>query len=140
MKIFKKLLLLIMVFSGAFYFANYLRSTNSRPVKLLPTKMNFIKTEHNFKNIIRNKEVSTFFIYENKGNNPLKINNISSTCGCTIPIWSRKVLAPGQKDSILVKYDSKTLGYFSKSIYVVSNSENSPDILYIKGEVLEKKY
>lgn len=137
MKIFNKLILFIIVFFGAFYFANYLQSINSKTVEPLSTKMDFLKKEHDFKNIIRNKEVTTFFIYENKGNNPLKINNISSTCGCTIPVWSRKLLDPGQKDSILVKYDSKTLGYFSKSIYVVSNSVNSPDVIHIKGEVFE---
>ena len=44
---------------------------------------------------------------------------------------------PNQKDSILVSYDAKEDGYFSKGIYIISNSETSPDVLYIKGTVIE---
>ena len=132
----KKIGFLIIIFIGTFFVSSYFRGLEgSVSVAEIMTDMRFSKSEHNFSDLKKDVEVSTYFIYENTGDKPLKIKNISSSCGCTIPKWSRKELAVGEKDSILVSYDSKKEGYFAKSVYVISNSVNSPDVLYIKGSV-----
>lgn len=133
---FKNILLLFLVFILTFSLSYLLR--NSDFIKELfssTTTLKFQKYTYDFGNIIANKEVRTYFFYKNTGKNFLKIKNIVSSCGCTITVWSRKKLRPNFKDSILVKYDAKTIGYFSKAIYVFSNTESSPDCLFIKGTV-----
>jgi len=41
------------------------------------------------------------------------------------------------KDSLLVVFSSDIIGHFTKTIYVFSNSINNPEILHIKGVVME---
>lgn len=134
---FKNIIIIILAGALTFFVSKYFQEKNT-VIKAKVSNIKFNSQEHDFKYLEQEKEASVYFVYENTGPDPLKIHNISSRCGCTIPEWSRKELMPNQKDSILVKYDSKELGYFSKDILIVSNSETSPDILYIKGEVLEK--
>ena len=131
---FKNIVILILVCALTFFVSKYIQGTVSKE-KI--SNIRFNTHEYDFKNLKQNKEASVYFVYENTGPDALKIYNISSRCGCTIPVWSRKELMPNEKDSILVTYDSKELGYFSKDVLIVSNSESSPDVVYIKGEVKE---
>lgn len=103
------------------------------------TKIDFENATYDFGNIPAKNEAVTYFVYTNTGEHSLKIINIQSSCGCTIPKWSREKLETGKKDSIMVMYDAETYGYFSKAIYVFSNAESSPDGLYIEGTVVKEK-
>lgn len=138
MKNLKKAGILVILFFVTFYASKALMKADAKDLVQKDTDMVFSKDLHDFSEIEKDKEVSTYFVYENKGDFPLKIENIDSRCGCTIPYWSREEIAPNQKDSILVKYDSKKEGYFSKSVYIISNSKTSPDVLYIKGTVVKE--
>ena len=40
------------------------------------------------------------FTFTNVGNAPLVINEVIASCGCTIPKYDRRPIAPGQKGSI----------------------------------------
>jgi len=75
------------------------------------------------------------FVFKNTGKAPLILTNVKSSCGCTIPTWPRDPIAPGEEQSIKVKYDTKRQGKFSKTITVYSNASNSPVALTIKGQV-----
>jgi hypothetical protein len=130
----KKIFFLIFIGACIFFSFNLFEWEEKEKEELL-TNMVFYKNEHKFLDLKKDKEASVYFVYKNLGSYPLKIKAINSSCGCAIPVWSKKKLAPGQKDSILVSYDSKKVGYFSKSIYVISNSESSPNMLYVKGTV-----
>ena len=132
--------ILILVFAISFALSYYLRNSDFVRELFNPkTKIEFRNTTFDFEDIQAGKEVVTYFIYQNIGEHDLQIKNIQSSCGCTVPKWSRKKLEPGKKDSIMVMYDAETYGYFSKAIYVFSNAESSPDALYIEGTVVEEK-
>lgn len=75
------------------------------------------------------------FVLTNTGNAPLIISNAKGSCGCTVPTWSRDPLAPGQSTEIGVKYDTKRIGKFTKTITLTTNSSEKTKILTIKGEV-----
>lgn len=125
---YKKIIILVFVFFCVFLISSLIRKTDVLDeVFKSETILKFESDNHyhDFKSLEQGKEASYYFIYENIGKTDLKIENITSGCGCTIPKWSRTKLKPLEKDSILVKYDSQDLGYFSKSIYVFSNSETS---------------
>lgn len=79
------------------------------------------------------------FKFENTGDQPLILHNVTSSCGCTVPEWPKEPIDKGEKGVIKVKYNTKRAGSFQKSVSVYSNSPNSPLVLRIKGTVKEKE-
>lgn len=80
------------------------------------------------------------FEFTNTGDAPLIINNVQSTCGCTVPSRPKEPILPGKTGQIEVKYNMAT-GPIRKSITVESNAVNYDGgkiHLKIKGDVLEK--
>ena len=80
-------------------------------------------------------EGSRTFEFTNVGDAPLIINDIKSTCGCTVPKKPEKPIMPGEKGQIEVSYDTKRPGGFSKAITVLSNAKKERVMLKIKGFV-----
>ena len=76
------------------------------------------------------------FKFINSGNIPLVISRVKASCGCTIPKKPNKPILPGEKGEIEVKYDTKRVMPFKKTITVISNAENSTELLVIKGKVV----
>lgn len=81
------------------------------------------------------------FIFTNTGNAPLIIDDVKSTCGCTVPTKPTEPILPGKTGKIDVKYNMNP-GPIRKTITVQSNAsnyENGLVALKIKGEVIDKK-
>lgn len=78
------------------------------------------------------------FTFTNTGNQPLVIDKVFSSCGCTIPKKPDAPIAPGEKGEIQVKYDTNRVGPIRKTITVNSNASDTPVVsLKIKGTVLK---
>ena len=77
------------------------------------------------------------FVFTNTGEAPLLLTHVRSTCGCTIPEWSKEPVNPGDTGRIKVIYDTHRVGRFRKSVYVYSNAKQGPRRLFIGGDVLE---
>ena len=75
------------------------------------------------------------FKFVNSGNTPLVISNVKASCGCTIPKKPNKPILPGASGEIEVKYDTRRVMPFKKTISVSSNAVNSTVLLTIKGKV-----
>jgi hypothetical protein len=76
------------------------------------------------------------FIVTNKGNNPLILQNVTASCGCTTPEWTRMPIPPGGKGKVTAIYDpAGRPGAFNKTLTVYSNAIPSTTVLTIKGEV-----
>lgn len=87
--------------------------------------------------IVKNSDGARTFIFTNTGDAPLVIENVRSSCGCTVPKRPESPIMPGEKGEITVRYDTARLGPFRKTITVSSNAANNPMIgLKIKGTVL----
>ena len=133
---YKKIIFLGLTFIAAFIITYFVKKNRAVKAFFNPqTEIQFTSTSYNFDTIKHRSPVKNYFVYQNTGNEPFIIDNITSSCGCTVSQWSRKPLLPGNKDSILVQYDAKNVGYFNKSVYVFSNSKTSPEVLVIKGIV-----
>lgn len=81
------------------------------------------------------------FEFTNIGDVPLIIKDAKSSCGCTIPSFSKEPIAPGKSGIIEVQYNMNP-GPISKTITVESNAvnkENGMVALRIKGTVLVKE-
>ena len=101
------------------------------------TEIMFNKKIYNFGKIKYGNEVSYQFEFKNIGKNPLIIQNIETSCGCTVAQKPDYPVKPKQKDYITVVYNADEIGKFQKSIKIFSNSKYSPYTIYIKGEVIK---
>ena len=77
------------------------------------------------------------FEFTNIGDAPLVITKVKSTCGCTVPSWPKAPVMPGETGQIEVKYDTKRLDVFIKTILVTSNAQRPSIALKIKGNVID---
>jgi len=85
-------------------------------------------------------KVSHKFEFTNTGNEPLIINNVRASCGCTTPEWTKKPVAPGAKGFINVTYNAKNRpNKFHKTITVQTNSTTPTVILRISGDVIPRE-
>lgn len=98
-------------------------------------KVTFPETEYDFGQLEYKKPATYRFVVKNAGETPLIINNVETSCGCTVPEWTTKPIKPGKEGEIAITYDSDFPGIFRKTITVFYNGMNSPDTLLIKGEV-----
>jgi len=77
------------------------------------------------------------FVFTNTGAAPLIISNARGSCGCTVPTYPKEPIPPGATGKIGVKYDTKRVGKFTKTITLTTNTIQKNKILTIKGEVLK---
>jgi len=78
------------------------------------------------------------FIFEftNTGTEPMLILEARPSCGCTTPEKPTEPIAAKQSSRLVVNYDTKRVGPFTKTITVVTNTSPDPVVLTIKGNVL----
>lgn len=75
------------------------------------------------------------FVFTNTGKEPLIITNAKGSCGCTVPTKPNDPIAPGETGEIKVKYDTKRVGPFTKTVTISSNAKTATKVLRIKGVV-----
>jgi hypothetical protein len=97
--------------------------------------ISFSEEKHDFGLIPYKKEAIYSFEFSNPGKTMLIINDVKTSCGCTVPEWSKEPIRPGEKGIIKIKYDAAFPGVFHKTVEVFYNGSGSPDSLEIKGEV-----
>ncbi|PKP04317.1 MAG: hypothetical protein CVU11_05435 [Bacteroidetes bacterium HGW-Bacteroidetes-6] len=96
----------------------------------------FQEKTHDFGDVKKGQPVTFEFVFTNTGKQPLLLSEPRSSCGCTIPSWPKEPIMPGQKKSISITFDAEKEGEFSKQVTILSNAENSPEVLVIKGFVV----
>ncbi len=107
-------------------------------------EIKFEKTVHDFGKFTESNSIQTYsFSFTNTGKAPLIITQCVASCGCTIPMYSDKPIAPGKTGTIKVTYNGKGRlpGQFKKIITVMTNTPSKLTRLCIQGEMLkdEKK-
>ncbi|MFI1772094.1 DUF1573 domain-containing protein [Thalassobellus citreus] len=79
------------------------------------------------------------FTFTNTGKSPIIISKVKTSCGCTVPSYSKTPILPGETSNITIKYATSRIGAFNKTITVTSNASEPNKILRIKGVVLKPK-
>ena len=102
--------------------------------------MSFKISQFDFGKIQESKgPVEVVFEFTNTGNEPIIIEKVEASCGCTTPTWSKAPVPRGGKGSIKAVFDpAGRPNSFDKTITVTSNSKNSPYVLRITGEVIPR--
>ncbi|HKL35366.1 MAG TPA: DUF1573 domain-containing protein [Salegentibacter sp.] len=98
-------------------------------------KMEFEESEHDFGNIPKGENVEHTFTFTNTGQAPLVITNARSTCGCTVPSYTREPIQPGETGEMLVKFNGSGNGQVTKTVTVSANTEAGTERLRIKAFV-----
>jgi hypothetical protein len=98
----------------------------------------FAEKEYSFGTV---RETDGFIIHDftftNEGKVPLIINDVKSTCGCTVPEWPHEPVLPGKSGKIRVSFNpGKQSGAISKSIIIQSNADVPQTAVLIKGVVI----
>lgn len=81
------------------------------------------------------------FEFTNTGDAELLINDVKSSCGCTVPSKPTEPILPGKTGKIEVQYNMNP-GPISKTITVTSNATNKQEgiiLLKISGNVVVKE-
>lgn len=83
--------------------------------------------------------VSHTFRFVNEAGNPIVIERVSTSCGCTTPEYSRRPVASGGSGEITITFDPDYRpGYFSKDVYISSDGGRSRNVLTVTGEVIPR--
>lgn len=85
-------------------------------------------------NIEQNNPVQAKFIFINKGESPVMINKVKSSCGCTVASYEKEPVMPGEKGVVIATYNAKRKGAFRKSVTVFL-CDNTTHVLVMKGNV-----
>ncbi len=98
--------------------------------------MEFEQTKHDFGMMVQGEKLSYTFKFTNNGGSDLIISDASSTCGCTIPDFSKAPVKPGDKGKVEVIFNSagKT-GTVSKTVRLLTNAQPNTVELEITAEV-----
>lgn len=114
----------ILAFSGAVIFAQPMMKISS--------------AEHDFGKFREEAGRQKYdFVVMNTGTQPLVIQNITASCGCTQPEWTKNPIPPKATGKISAIYDPKDRpGPFNKTLSVYTNSKPEVVVLVIKGEVI----
>lgn len=133
----KKLLFALALTAGAY---GVQAQTPATPNKNAP-KFEFIGGEtHDFGTIPEGPAVTYEFKFKNAGKEPLIIQNVTASCGCTTPSFSKDPVMPGKTGSITVQYNTQGRPTpFTKTVFIQSNAQTPAGKdryeIYIKGNV-----
>lgn len=117
------------------YILALLGSTNS--LIMAQQTLRFDSAEHDFGSIREDGgKVSHKFRFENTGEDSVKILDVITTCGCTVPTFPAYAIPPHGKGEIEATYDPMNRpGVFAKELYVYSTQRRRLATLTIKGDV-----
>ena len=77
------------------------------------------------------------FVCRNEGEHPEVILQVTTTCGCTTPRYTRKPILPGEEAEITVTYDpANRPGNFSRKLAVFTADRRIAAKLRITGSVI----
>ncbi len=100
-------------------------------------KMEFKSETIDYGEIKKGSDGLRVFEVKNIGDAPLIIEDVKSSCGCTVPKKPENPIMPGETGEIQVKYDTKRVGPIRKTVTVYSNSDQPVKALKIKGAVID---
>ena len=121
----------LIVLLAAFFFAGAQSTPSTTPAEDI-LKLN--ETEHDFGKIPQGKPVYYNFEIVNTSKEPLKLDDVHASCGCTTPEWSHEPIAPGATSIIKVGYNAAAENDFTKAITITYNTNQTKQLI-IKGTV-----
>lgn len=99
----------------------------------------FDEIEYDFGTINEGKVIEHIFNFTNNGQAPLVISNITASCGCTSPEWTKTPVNPGEKGFVKVVFNSTAKsGAQAPTVTIQANTNPTVSRLRMKGSVVPK--
>lgn len=100
--------------------------------------MTFKKDLHDFGKMKQGEKKEYIFEFTNTGSEDLVIDYAAGSCGCTVPDWPKKPIAPGATGKIKVEFDSTDkFGQEETEVTIMANTEPIVTSIKVKAEVEE---
>ena len=101
--------------------------------------ISFDSNFHDFGEITEGEVAEHVFTFKNEGEGPLIISNAQGSCGCTVPVWPRQPIAPGETGEIKVSFNSSgRAGKQDKRVTLTTNAVPQTKVLNITSQVIAK--
>ena len=98
-------------------------TTNTNPTTdKAPEVIELKETAYDFGKIQQGRPVTHNFELVNTGKEPLILENVQASCGCTTPEWSKDAIQAGASTIIKVGYNAASEGQFNKTITITYNN------------------
>jgi molybdopterin-biosynthesis enzyme MoeA-like protein len=104
------------------------------------TTMEFESLTHDFGKILEDSENRASYVVKNTGKNPLIIDKVEVSCGCTTASKPEKPILPGKTDKIEIVFHPKVgqLNQQEKTVTVTANTEPKTAVLLLRANVQKK--
>ncbi|MBC7451798.1 MAG: DUF1573 domain-containing protein [Cytophagales bacterium] len=99
--------------------------------------MSFKQMTHDFGVVPAGKDTIWYtFVFTNSGNEALTINDVKTSCDCTLAEWPKNSIQPGKTAVIKggFKIENKS-GTFEKNIIIIANTSPATTFLTLKGDI-----
>jgi hypothetical protein len=109
-------------------------------IKKGTASISFDKEVYDFGTVNEGDFVETVFKVTNSGKTDLVITNAKASCGCTVPLWPKEPIKPGETGDVKVRFNtSGKPNRQQKTVTLTTNTEAGREILTIKGMVTPKE-
>lgn len=99
----------------------------------------FAEEEFDFGTINEGQVIEHLFNFTNNGQAPLVISNITASCGCTSPEWTKTPVNPGETGFVKVVFNSAAKsGAQAPTVTIQANTNPTVTRLRMKGSVTPK--
>jgi hypothetical protein len=110
------------------------QSTTVQSSEPKPDVLQLKETSHDFGKIPQGRPATYIFDIVNTGKDPLRLENVQASCGCTTPDWSKDPIGAGSVSQIKVGYNAYAEGRFTKTVTIFYGNHQTKT-LTITGEV-----
>ena len=101
--------------------------------------MTFTEKEFDFGTIKEGDKVEHVFTFTNTGKADLIITDAKGSCGCTVPVFKKDPIKPGETSEMKVSFDSGGKpGAQQKSVNITANTASGNELLTIRAQVTPK--
>lgn len=109
---------------------------NDNPFEAKPPVVEWLtERDHDFGQLRHERPATFIFQFKNLDAQPILLQTVRTSCGCTAAKWTETPIAPGGTGEVEVEYDAYQRGEFSKKIRVFFDRQRKPEVLRIRGEV-----
>lgn len=98
--------------------------------------MKWKETKKNMGKLTQNQPQPYTFEFTNTGKTPIILTNVQGSCGCTATDYTKEPVMPGKVGKVTATYNAATMGAFTKTVTVTSNTGEPATVLTIEGEVI----
>ncbi len=98
-----------------------------------------IMDRYDFGTVNEGEIVEAKFIVTNSGKTDLVISNVQASCGCTVPVWPKTPIKPGDSAEVLANFNTAGKpNRQAKTLTLFTNTARGREVLRLKGSVTPK--